>query len=926
MTIQEIKEKLNILTVLNHYGLKPDRNKRINCPFHDDKTPSMQVYPETGTVFCFSSNCRLNGHAIDSIDFIMLSEAKSRGIAGYNDKQLKHQAILKAKEMLGIPASPKPVNNKPMNTANDLQRTAVLTKLMQEAKESISRSQKARDYCQKRGLDYKGLEIGYLSDRFYHSWREKLKQSAIEIGLLKENPNGRLSPVFRHCIVFPCRNQAGQITGIYGRSIFENKGARHFYLKGSHQGVYPKYPAVETRKLILCESIIDTASLLQIESVTQKYSLLSLYGTNGLTGEMTAAVKGLQELGEIIFLMDGDQAGDKSTERYSQELNKLLPGVKISKGELPRGEDVNSLLVGHEAGIIEHLLKERVFLFQMSSNERKQETASGSETDQQHPESTLLAVSEVELNTSNPDKIIYDTPLLKIEIWGGVEYGHLHRLRLSLYLENKATGASFRDDVNLYSNRGSKAFLQDASEEMDMPVSELKAIINNFTRQVEAYRLQQKEAYKKRNQPEKIVISRQEQQEALKLLKDRNITAHLKTAMQRVGLIGETENGLLLFLIFLTRCFDAPLHALVHGSSGSGKTNLLKSILELVPPESKYETTALTENVLFRPPHKDFWKNKILLLEDLDGSYKALYPLREFMSNQYISKFASEPNPKTGKYEQSLLEAHGPVVIAGATTKDKVYEDNSNRSFLLHVNEEKSHQDQILEYQNKAAAGLIDKAGKEAACRKIHNMQRMLNRDIRVINPFQPELKLPEYVFRKLRTNTHYITLIQAITFLFQHQREHKKDRDGNIYIETTLEDVALANALSKESLLRKSDELSGAIRSFFESLKAAVQQSGKENFLAKEIRSRMRMHPMKFSRYINELRNRGYVKKVGGKEKGSFEYQIITWDDYQVLQKGLQIMDRILEKLWKQYPDGIYKKGANNSYFLENNTTRVNE
>jgi len=31
------------------------------CPFHADKTPSMQVYPETNTVFCFSSNCELSG-------------------------------------------------------------------------------------------------------------------------------------------------------------------------------------------------------------------------------------------------------------------------------------------------------------------------------------------------------------------------------------------------------------------------------------------------------------------------------------------------------------------------------------------------------------------------------------------------------------------------------------------------------------------------------------------------------------------------------------------------------------------------------------------------------------------------------------------------------------------------------------------------
>ncbi|MCP3658873.1 MAG: hypothetical protein GY830_00555 [Bacteroidetes bacterium] len=56
MTIQEIKQRLSIEEVLNHYGLKPNKNKMLNCPFHEDKTPSMQIYEESNTVYCFSSN------------------------------------------------------------------------------------------------------------------------------------------------------------------------------------------------------------------------------------------------------------------------------------------------------------------------------------------------------------------------------------------------------------------------------------------------------------------------------------------------------------------------------------------------------------------------------------------------------------------------------------------------------------------------------------------------------------------------------------------------------------------------------------------------------------------------------------------------------------------------------------------------------
>lgn len=892
MTIQEIKERLSILTVLQHYGLKPDKNKRINCPFHDDKTPSMQVYPETNTVFCFSSNCRLNGKAIDQIDFIMHKEGCT-----------KHEAIEKAKELLGVYPESKPqktIHKNMIENTENISRIAVLTKLMYEAKESLTRSAKAQEYCKQRGLDSTKLEIGYLEQRYYNSWNEQLKKSAIETGLLKELPNNSLSPVFRSCIIFPIRNRQEQITSIYGRSITDNKDSRHFYLKGKHEGIYPKYPEPSAKTLIICESIIDTASLLQIPELANTYSLLSLYGTNGLTEEHSEAIKSLTELEEIIFMLDADEAGNKVVEKYANQLKIENEKLKISKVELPC-KDINETFVAHEPSIFMHLLNERTFLF---SNEISNEKEKATEI--KTPETP---VNTHNLNTSNHDRIIYNTEQIKIEIWGGVEYNNLHRLRLSLHIENKTTGRSFRDDVNLYSNRSSKAFIQDASEELEIPQSELKQVIADFTKEVEAYRLKQKANHKDVNRQEIIKLSLQEQKEAMQILQSKNLVNHLKAAMQKVGLIGETENGLLLFLIFLTRYFDTPLHALVHGSTGSGKTNLLKSILKLLPGESKYETTALTENVLFRPPFKDFWKNKILLIEDLDGSYKALLPLREFMTNQYISKFASEPNPKTGKYEQALLEACGPIVIAGATTKDRVYEDNSNRSFLLHVNESNHHQELIIDYQNKAAAGLIDKTGTENTCKKIHNIQRMLNPNIKVINPFQPQLKLPEYVFRKLRTNTHYITLIQSITFLFQHQREHKKDDRGITFIETTLHDVELANTLSKESLLRKSDELSGAVRDFFELLKVAVKQTGKDIFLSKDIRGKLRMHPMKFNRYANELRNRGYIRIEGGNRKTGLEYQITVWDDYQILKDGLKIMDDILEKLWKRYPDGKFSK-----------------
>lgn len=45
MEIFEIKTRLSLLTVLHHYSLKPDKHDFILCPFHEDKEPSLKIYP-----------------------------------------------------------------------------------------------------------------------------------------------------------------------------------------------------------------------------------------------------------------------------------------------------------------------------------------------------------------------------------------------------------------------------------------------------------------------------------------------------------------------------------------------------------------------------------------------------------------------------------------------------------------------------------------------------------------------------------------------------------------------------------------------------------------------------------------------------------------------------------------------------------------
>lgn len=516
------------------------------------------------------------------------------------------------------------------------------------------------------------------------------------------------------------------------------------------------------------------------------------------------------------------------------------------------------------------------------------------------------------IHIENPEHLICECPLeqLRYELLGGVNMKQLDRLRVTLKVTRHPQLSpvhAYRNTVDLYSDSQVKKYIRDAAEKLELGTTDLTRTVYELIDGLEKYRMHKRKEQLLPQRAPRIELSPKAKTDAKKLLKDPKLLDKISELLKQAGLINEEDNGLLLFLIFLTRQFESPLHALIHGSSGSGKTNLLKTVIHCVPEEQRHITTALTENVLFYPPYKEFWAHKVLMLEDLDGSMNALYTLREFMSNGHIVKYTTEMDVQSGEHRQKKLEAKGPVCIVGATTKELIYEDNSNRSYLIHVNESYKHQKDVMQYQNQTAAGLVDQTKTDAAQQLLCNAQRLLE-PLEIRNPFQPELLLPPVVFKPLRTNQHYIALIKAITYLHQFQLDVQQDVRGR-FIETKLEHIAWANKLCRESLLRKSDQLTGAQRVFFERLKRFLQEQGineqdNKSFYAKDIRSAFNIHPETCKRNFKTLERHDLVTQESFGKKQGYEYKIKLWNDYTDIQTGVDLLDKTLEELREKYPN----------------------
>jgi DNA primase len=890
MELKDIKQQLTITTVLNYYSLKPDKNDRLVCPFHNDKNPSLQIYPKTNTYCCFSSNC--NAGTGDTIQFIQLKENCS-----------KHEALVKATALLNghaITTAQPPAaklfivepNEIPANAGKEtgIDKIAVLTKFFNYYKSGLPRSKKAVDYLQSRCIDYKITDAAFNSGGLHQEAKHSnLTESMVKIGLLKQRPDNGFTVWAKDCIIFPLKNIDNKIISLYGRSITNNEDNRHFYLQ-NRSGLYPGYPGLQTKKIILTESIIDAASLLQQKEITEQFTILSLYGTNGLTEEHIKAILELPQLAEIILMLNADEAGEAATGKHAHTLHAMLPHIHITHTNLPAGEDVNSVLCTHDdAGVLQSIIEQR-----------KDFIESGAKVSIEKEKSeTIPAAQQSKLDTRNNELLIYDNCELYFEILGGIKITGLDKMKVTLKVKHKEKVNNPQwYSFDLYNQVQREQTINNVAETLEVSTQQTTQTFIQLITELENHRIKKIEAL----QPKEKAVNEMTaaaRQTAVNELKKTKLLQRTGQLLQQCGIVGEENNSLIAYLIYTKRKQEVPLHVMFLGSSGSGKTYLQERISELIPEEDKLEITQITENALYYFKQEEL-KNKLLLIEDLDGAMTVFYPLRELQTKRRISKTVTLKDSK-GNLKTITLTVEGPVCVSGCTTKEKIYEDNANRCILLYTDQTRDQDKKINEYQTKLSGGEINKEKENQYKELFKNMQRVL-RPINIINPFAKYIELPEQVFKPRRTMTLLLGFIEAITFYHQYQREVKKDSGGQLYIETNIEDIEAAFTLLKDVLFSKSDELTAATRSFYEKLKQYMTDNKQESFTPQQIRKVLRIEPRTIQRYIRELKQYGFIKPVSGfKHRKGFEYNVIDANEYRQLKTEIDThLQAIIEKLHK--------------------------
>lgn len=727
----------------------------------------------------------------------------------------------------------------------------------------VVRNKEAGEWLKSKGLSVELTGASYSSGQTHHRKDQIFIDELLSIGFLTPSNAAVRSPEMKayssfgkEAIVFALRNELNEVVNFSAIRIFTQDYTPQYL---NEDGIYPSYPHPLTEHLYITDTVLDAAILLESRLLGNRDAVISLY--NGrMTDEMTNAINGLSNLKEIIVIPKKDGA----TETAAELIKSLLPAIHIHRIHLPESHSLNDMWVNYGLEGVQQLLNE--------SNEQAEVIAP------EQKESVLKRIAE--------GKLSYETSLGTYYVLGNLSTD-LGNLKTTVHFEELNSKRKHRAKPDLYDRQQLVTFAKAISEAEGMDQSQVEADLLKLTDLLETYRDEQLEAEYGTKQKPQNLLPPEKEKEAIEFLSQPDLIQHIDKLIETSGIVGEESNRKMVFVIASTYKMLNPLHGLIQGTSGSGKSHLINAIAGLMPPEDVNDMSRITSKSLYNYTNNELM-NKLIVIQDIDGveDEKAMFGLRELQSSGYLKSSTTYKN-KDGRNVSTIRTVHAKFASLIATTHAEIYFDNLSRSIVLGVNESEEQTKRIINYQNQVTAGIIDKMEQKKAKELIQNCMRTL-KPYEVVNRFADKIHLPVEAKMLRRLNNHYQDFVKQITILHQYQRN--KDEQGRLI--STREDLKLACEILFDAIMWKIDELDSSLRQFFEQLKNYVKKqngSGQYKFSTREVRQTFNLSRSQVDRYIQDLKHLEYIQIGEGSANKGYKYQISYWDDMAKIRQKVK-------------------------------------
>jgi DNA primase len=954
--LERLKSEVSVERLVEGSGIELKRSGKdwvAKCPLHEDATASLVVTPAKNLWHCFGC-----GAAGGPIDWVM----KTRGVSFRHAVELLREdmgvaslAATSAAKDESTPSLPVPpvaiarstVKTLPVPLAFDADAQALLDQTVSYYHERLMVNPEASQYLMSRGLNHpeliKHFKLGVADRTLGLRLPDKNRKAGAQIraqltsiGIYRDSGHEH----FNGSLVIPVFDGEGHVVEIYGRKLLDNLRAgtpKHLYLpmnEARGRGVFNIDVLRASKEIILCESLIDALTFW----CAGYRHVTSAYGVEGLTEDIVQALKtcGVER---VLIAYDRDEAGERGAAKAAARL--IAEGMTCFRVQFPKGMDANeyALKVQPAAKSLGLVLRQAVWIGGVDCTaieptvDRLQTVEVPSLAAEPVPDAppleALQAVAVEPLPASlQPQSSsaemaceVKDTEIIltigaehkarRYRVRGLSKNLSLELLKINLLVSCLGRGGSeafYVDTLDLYSAKQRASYVAQAAIELQLKEEVLKSDLGRVLMKLEALQ----EALMTKTlapTPAHPPMSEAEHSAAMQLLKAPDLLERIVADLSTCGLVGETTNKVVGYLASISRKLNKPLGIVVQSSSAAGKTSLMDAVLAFVPPEEQIKYSAMSGQSLFYMGEMNL-KHKVLAIVEEEGANRASYALKLLQSEGELTMASTGKDPQSGNLVTQQYRVEGPVALILTTTATEVDEELMNRCLVLAVDEgrEQTRAIHALQRGRRTLAGLGVKKERERLVGLHQNAQRLL-KSIEVLNPYAQYLTFPDQATRLRRDHEKYLTLIDTVALLHQHQREIKSyenfasGKAANIeYIEVTLADIAMANTIAGEVLGRSLDELPPQTRRLLVGLSSYVKgEAQKEGintsevqFTRKQLRESLAWGDTQLRVHLERLVALEYVlmKREGAGGKYVYELVCEVDENQPQNQRVLGLMD----------------------------------
>lgn len=333
--VAEVRERTEIVELISQYVQlkKTGRSYKGLCPFHQEKTPSFIVFPDSGNFHCFG--CGKGG---DAFTFYM-------GVEHVEFREALQELARRAGVELGTTPTVAPEVDAHRN------RLIEINELAAEYYRNVLRNTGAgapgREVIEKRGIDAAvaerfGLGFAPDGDALYRYLQQRSidTEMAIEAGVLHRRDDGRVRDRFWNRLLFPIRTREGRTVGFGGRALGDHQPK---YLNSAQSSIFDKSTLLfgldlaedavrKEDQVVVVEGYMDALTAHQFGYA----NVVACMGT-AITEQQVGLVKRLSR--NIVLALDADAAGQgatiRSLEMLPAALDRELTPIGVERASRP---------------------------------------------------------------------------------------------------------------------------------------------------------------------------------------------------------------------------------------------------------------------------------------------------------------------------------------------------------------------------------------------------------------------------------------------------------------------------------------------------------------------------------------------------------------------------------------------------------------